>query len=75
MQSLYGVPIRELTALRVDQWLDEMKDPNHKWIHSKKRKRFRNELKLLSTILGYYEEYYEDTEFRLRKAPTMRMGT
>ena len=64
MQSLYGVPIRELTALRVDQWLDEMKDPNHKWIHSKKRKRFRNELKLLSTILGYYEEYYEDTEFR-----------
>lgn len=64
MGSLYGVPVRELTALRIDAWLDEMKDPNHKWIHSKKRLRFRNELKLLSTILGYYDEYYEDSEFR-----------
>ena len=64
MGSLFGVPIRELTAPRIDAWLDEMKDPNRKWIHSKKRKRFKNELKLLSTIFGYYEEYYEDTEFR-----------
>lgn len=64
MGSLFGVPVRDLTALTIDRWLDEMKDPNHKWIHSKKRKRFKNELKLLSTILGYYEEYYEDPGFR-----------
>jgi len=64
MGSLFGVPVRELTAPRIDSWLDEMKNPNHKWIHSKKRKRFKNELKLLSTILGYYEEYYEDAGFR-----------
>jgi integrase len=64
MGSLFGVPVRELNAPRIDAWLDEMKDPNHKWIHSKKRKRFKNELKLLSTILGYYEEYYDDQGFR-----------
>jgi integrase len=62
--SILDCPMRRITAARVDQWLDELKDPRSWTMQSKKRKDFRHELSLLSTVLSYYDEYFDDEEFR-----------
>jgi len=62
--SLMACPVRKITPARVDEWLDELKDPDNWTMQSRKRKDFRHELSLLSTILGYYDEFFDDEEFR-----------
>jgi hypothetical protein len=62
--SLMTVPIDEVTPKVVDAWLDELKDPNHWTMRSKKRQSFDHELSLLSTILKYYVNYNDDSAFQ-----------
>lgn len=61
MQGLMDLGIREIVPQRIDLWLDQLK---REAIDSPKRKNFSHELKLLSTILKYYNNYYDDPEFQ-----------
>lgn len=56
--------IYEITPQKVDAWLDELKDPKGFAMKSSRRKSFSHELDALSTILKYYENYYDDPNFR-----------
>lgn len=62
--NLLGFTMHEFTPQRVDLWLDELRNPESKTMKSKKRITFKNELKLLSTILNYYDNYHDDPEFQ-----------
>lgn len=62
-QSLLNLGVYEITPQRIDLWLDELKDPSGTRIHSSRRKNFRHEIKVLSIIFKYYEEYYDDKSF------------
>ena len=59
----YG--IYEITPKFIDEWIDDLKDPNGRGMRSKNRKSFEHELTLLTAILRYYEEYSDDPAFKL----------
>lgn len=63
--SLKVVGVRELTPATVDQWLDELKSPESWTSKSQKRLSFKHELDLLRTLLSFYDEYMDDSEFRM----------
>lgn len=69
--SLIGLSIHEITPQRLDLWLDELKTPG-KW--TLKRKMFKNELKLLSTVLNYYGSYHDDPDFHFPIKKRHRLG-
>lgn len=63
--SLKDCTIHEITPQRIDAWLDELKNPEDWVMQAKMRTTFKNELKLLATILNYYGDYHdEDTDFK-----------
>lgn len=63
--SLQDCTMHELTSQKLDSWLDDLKSPENWIMQSKKRTTFKNELKLLATILNYYGDYHdEDAGFR-----------
>jgi len=66
-----GLSIHEITPQRLDLWLDELKTPG-KW--TLKRKMFKNELKLLSTVLNYYGSYHDDPDFHFPIKKRHRLG-
>jgi hypothetical protein len=57
--KLMDLSLYELTPEAVDHWLDDLKDERSWTMQSKKRTTFKNELKLLSTILNYVNDYLE----------------
>jgi hypothetical protein len=62
--SLLDLPIQAITPQRIDTWLDELKEGAS---FSKKRLTrisFGHELSLLSTVLKYYRDYYDDGSFQ-----------
>jgi integrase len=66
--ELQDCTIHEITPQKIDAWLDKLKSPEDWIMQSKKRTTFKNELKLLATILNYYGDYYdEDADFRFPK--------
>jgi hypothetical protein len=72
--SLLDLSIHEITPQRVDFWLDELKGPESKTMQSRKRVTFKNELKLLSTILNYYDNYHDDPKFQFPIKQRHRQG-
>lgn len=64
LKSLFEIPIREITSKRIDCWLDELKCPGALSMRRGTRKSFEHELTLLNTILRYFQEYHDDTDFR-----------
>lgn len=63
--KLMDLTIYEITPERIDEWLDDLKDSESWTMQSKKRTTFKNELKLLTTIMNYYDDYHDnDQEFR-----------
>jgi integrase len=73
-RSLLDLSIHEITPQRVDFWLDELKSPESKTMQSRKRVTFKNELKLLSTILNYYDNYHDDPKFQFPIKQRHRLG-
>ena len=61
--SLMGKPMKDFTSKAVDDWLDELKDPDGRFMKSRRRVKFDHELSLLSGILRFYREY-QDEAFR-----------
>lgn len=61
--SLMNLSIHEITPSRVDQWLDELKNPVGFAMQSSRRLAFRHELGVLSSALRYYDEYHSDSGF------------
>lgn len=72
--SLLNLSIYEISPQRIDFWLDELKAPGSWTMKSRKRKTFKNELKLLSTILSYYGTYHDDPDFRFPIKKRHRLG-
>ena len=58
--SLLKVKIKGFSAVHIDKWIDELL--KHPTSQNKTRKNFKEELKLLSTILNWYRNYI-DFEF------------
>jgi len=72
--SLYQFSIHEITPQRIDLWFDQLKNPKSWTMQSKKRTTFKNELKLLSTILTYFSDYHDDPEFQFPIKPRHRLA-
>ena len=63
--KLMDLSIYEITPEQIDGWLDDLKASDSWTMQSKKRTTFKNELKLLTTIMNYYGDYHDkDQEFR-----------
>lgn len=62
--SLLDLPIRAVTPQCVDYWLDELKESARFSKNRLTRMSFTHELSLLSTILSYYRNYYDDIMFQ-----------
>lgn len=71
--SLFQFSVHEITPQRIDLWFDQLKNPKSWTMQSKKRTTFKNELKLLSTILTYYGDYHDDPEFQFPIKPRHRL--
>lgn len=63
LQSLWNTPIREITPMRIDQWIEELKDPNGLPMQNRRRLTFHHELTVLSGVLRFYDEYSNDRLF------------
>ena len=63
--SLLNVRLYDLTSEKVDDWLDELKNPSGDCMKSSRRINFKHELGVLSAILRYYEDYHSDPQFQL----------
>ncbi len=61
---LFHIPVRDITPKQVDIWLDGLREGVSKSPTAKTRRSFDHELSLLSTVLKYYLDYHDDTEFR-----------
>lgn len=61
---LMSKPILQITPAIVDEWIDWLKSDEAGFIRNPTRREFKHELRLLSTILNYYEEYSDDSAFR-----------
>jgi len=59
---LMELNLSELTPEAVDHWLDYLKDESSWTMQSKKRTTFKNELKLLNTILNFAVDYLGESE-------------
>jgi integrase len=67
--KLMDLTLYELTPEAVDHWLDDLKDESSWTMQSKKRTTFKNELKLLNTILNFAVDCLgerEDFRFPIR---------
>ncbi|MBI3294423.1 MAG: tyrosine-type recombinase/integrase [Deltaproteobacteria bacterium] len=62
--SLIGLPVRAITPQRIDLWMDELKAEMDASTKRLTRLSFDHELSLLSTILSYYQNYYDDSLFQ-----------
>lgn len=60
-QGLLSTPIHEITAKRIDSWIDDMRASATDG--KTRRKAFDHELTLLGVVLRYYSEYHDDTGF------------
>ncbi len=63
--GLFGLRVSDITPKRLDLWIDELKAGILTSKNRATRKNFRHELELLSTILRYYQNYYDDNTFQL----------
>jgi len=62
--SLLNLSIYEVTPQRIDAWLDELKANTSISTKRKTRISYGHELSLLSTILKYYRDYYDDSAYQ-----------
>jgi site-specific recombinase XerD len=62
--SLLGLTVHEITPKWIDCWLDELKEKARFSTKRLVRISFGHELSLLSTILKYYRDYYDDNLFQ-----------
>lgn len=62
--SVLNVPIRSVTARFVDDLLEEWRSSLGRFHQSKVRTCFKHELSVLRSVLRFYQEYYDDPEFR-----------
>ena len=55
------IPLEELTAKLIDQWLEDVKKESYLKKCKTTRLSFEKEIKLLKQIFNYYTEYHEDS--------------
>jgi integrase len=63
-ETLLPLTIYEITPKRIDAWLDELKANTILSTKRLTRISYGHELSLLSTILKYYQDYYDDSVFQ-----------
>jgi len=63
-QEVMPVPVRSITAGYIDSWLDKRMKTIGKTMQSRTRVNFDHELSVMRSVLTFYGEYYEDSEFR-----------
>jgi integrase len=64
LQELMQMPIRSITPYTLDRWLDGARRNALNRTSNVKRTSFMHELVFLNSLLNYYVEYYEDSEFK-----------
>ncbi len=57
--DLMPMRMKRLDVKAVDRWISGLKDPNGRFMKSKRRIAFKHELSLLSGIVLYYREYID----------------
>lgn len=76
--ALLNLTVHEITPQRIDIWMDELKEKAKVSTKRLTRISFGHELSLLSTILKYYRDYYDDTAFQFpvkqRHKDTVRLA-
>ena len=76
--SLLDLTVHEITPKRIDAWLDELKEGTKASTKRMTRISFGHELSLLSTILKYYHDYHDDSEYQFpvkqRHRDAIRLG-
>jgi site-specific recombinase XerC len=60
---LLSVSMADFKPLVVDEWIDWLKSDTAGFLANPNRKAFKHELQLLTTILSYYREYRDDSDF------------
>lgn len=62
--SVMDLPIRTIAPRFVDDLLEEWRGSVGRFHQSKSRTCFKHELSVLRSVLRFYQEYYDDPEFR-----------
>jgi integrase len=62
--SVMDLPIRAIAPRFVDDLLEEWRGSVGRFHQSKSRTCFKHELSVLRSVLRFYQEYYDDPEFR-----------
>lgn len=62
--AVMPVPVRAITPKFIDDLLDNWRDSIGKTHQSKQRTCFKHELSVLRSVLRFYDEYYDDPDFR-----------
>jgi integrase len=81
LYPFFEIPIREITPVMIDQWIDWLLSEESGFISSSRRKTFKHELDLLSGVLNYFSEYDDTNTFinpvkkRHRKAVKLNHGS
>lgn len=60
---LMPIAIRSITPKAVDEWIDWLRASITRSDQARRRQFFTHELRLLTGILNYYREYYDDRDF------------
>ncbi|MBX9703117.1 MAG: tyrosine-type recombinase/integrase [Silvanigrellaceae bacterium] len=63
-QNVWNVPIKNITPQFIDHWLDSMRSALPKGHQTLQRVNFKHELSVMRSVLKFYDEYFDDPEFK-----------
>jgi len=63
-QAILNTPIKNMTSRFIDSWIDSLHESLNKTLQAKQRTGFKHELQLMQAVLKFYDEYYDDPDFK-----------
>jgi integrase len=61
LKFFYSLPVKQITPLAIDSWLQEIKKQDYLQTQHKTRVTYKHELSVLRLILAYYGDYIDDS--------------